>query len=251
MVDMDYYAEFDMRSECEESLVANEENLVKYNTFSWWTSGLLVLFICCYGIVANAVAAQMLICRPNLTTSQVVKVYLIFQVLFDSVYLFCSFFDSIEQLKASDTNTKIYAALVFKAKTITFYCSIGIRIILIREKYISTISELRLTHSYIKNLLFYSIVNVILIIIFSLILSIPLFYEMNAVSIENAFGVYFNTTIDEETTKFEGDRTKEFYDDYFTKNTERIPEPITGSSSKTSEATLIVILPTELRFSYH
>lgn len=251
MIDKDYYSEFDLRAECEENLVANEENFLTYSTFSWWTCGLLVLLICCYGILANAIAAQMLICRPNLATSRVVKVYLLFQVLFDCLYLFCNFCEGIEQLKASNTNTMMDAALVYKVKTIIFYCSIGIRIILIREKYISTISEVRLPHSHIKNFLFNPIVYVIMLIVFSLILSIPLFYEMKEVNIENHFGDYFNTTLDENVKEFESDHIKDLYDDNHADNTETIPEPATGSTSKNFEATLTLILPTELRFSYH
>ena len=108
MNDQEYYSEFEPTQECEEELIATEENLQKYDRFSWWMSGVMVLIVCCYGAVSNAIAAQMLTCRPSLTTSRITKTFLLFQVLFDSVYLVCNLFESIELLLPI-FNTKIHS----------------------------------------------------------------------------------------------------------------------------------------------
>ena len=251
MNDQEYYSEFEPTQECEEELIATEENLQKYASFSWWMSGIMVLIVCCYGAVSNAIAAQMLTCRPSLTTSRIVKTFLLFQVLFDSVYLVCNFFESIELLQASDPKKNFDAALLYKFKSIAFYCSIGIRLLLIREKYISTRPDATLPQSDAKNSWANPTVRLFLLIICCLIISIPLAYEMKEVNIENTFNVYLNSSLNDKGNFYDDGQFIDDFDDDLTEQTNTLQEPIRTSTLKASTKTLTIMVPTDLRFSYH
>ena len=251
MNDQEYYSEFEPTQECEEELIATEENLQKYDRFSWWMSGVMVLIVCCYGAVSNAIAAQMLTCRPSLTTSRITKTFLLFQVLFDSVYLVCNLFESIELLQASDPKANFDAALLYKFKSIAFYCSIGIRVLLIREKYISTRPEATLPQSDAKNFWANPTVRLFLLIICCLIISIPLAYEMKEVNIENPFNVHLNTSLNEKGYSYDDDQFIDKFNEDLTEETNTLQEPMIASSLKASTKTLTIMVPTDLRFSYH
>ena len=251
MIDKEYYSEFEPSQECEDDLIATEENLRKYESFGWWTSGIMVLMICGYGVVSNAIAAKMLTCRPNLTTSRIIKIFLLFQVLIDSIYLICNFFETFEVLKPADFETKFDSTLLYKFKTMAFYCSIGIRVLLIREKYISTRSEAILPQSNAKTILASPTVGITLMIICSLVVSIPLAYEMKEVNIDSPFNVYINTSLNAEGNFIQGDPFIDPYEDDPTEVNNTLLEPASSSSIEASTKTISIMVPTDLRFSYH
>ena len=209
-----------------------------------------MLIIACYGIIANCFAVQVLLCRANGIPSAI-KQTLTFQILFDCTYLVCNFSEAIGVINPSDVHAKISATVFYQLRNISLYCSIGTKLILVRERYISSLL-MGLPQPYSKNSWIHATIRIILIITCSIIISIPLFYEVKEESVEIFYDVGINETLYDgtgisDTTSAKG---ADFYDDYTLENVKaRVDAKMDASLFDSSP--LNVLLPTELRFSYH
>ena len=244
------YSTLDAQWDCENDIIPSEENVEKYKLFSWWISGIVKLIIACYGIIANNFAVLVLLCRAN-GIPNVVKQTLTFQILFDCCYLVCNISEAIGVIDPSDVHTKISATVFYQLKNIALCCSIGTKLILVRERYFSAL-WLGLPQPYSKNSWIYTTIRIILIITCSLIISIPLFYEVKEESIEILYDVGINETLYGaiESSDAMSSKGADIYDDYTLENVNGLVDAKTDASLFDSSP-LNILLPTQLRFSYH
>ena len=244
------YSKFDTLWDCENNLIPSEENVEKYKLFSWWTSGIVMLIIACYGIIANSFAVSVLLCRAN-GIPNVIKQTLTFQILFDCSYLVCNISEAIGVINPSDVHTKIGATVFYQLKNMALCCSIGTKLILVRERYFSALL-LGLPQPYSKNSWIYGTIRIILIIICSIIISIPLFYEVKEESVEILYDIGINETMygGNEISDATSAKGADFYDEYTLENVNGLVDAKMDASLFDSSP-LNILLPTELRFSYH
>ena len=243
------YSKLDPIWDCEGNLMPTDENIQEYKSFSWWTSGALALIIASYGIIANSIAVTLLFRRSNVTPN-LIKQMLTFQIIFDSSYLLCNIPDAIGVLDPSEAHTKLRATLFYQLKNISLGCSIGTKLVLIHERYSSTLL-LGLPQPYSKNSWIYTIIRVTLVVVCSIIISIPLFYEVKEASFENILEIGINETYygEVEISDPKLNKSDYFYDEYASESIDAILDAKSNTSHEPTHFN--ILLPTELRFSYH
>merc|ERR1712212_1435986 len=74
---------------------------------------------------------------------------------------------------------------------------------------------------------------------------------MKEVKIENPFNVHLNTSLNEKGYSYDDDQFIDKFNEDLTEETNTLQEPMIASSLKASTKTLTIMVPTDLRFSYH
>ena len=240
----------DTKWECGDNLIASEENIQKYKLFTW-ISKLVVLLISCFGLIANGIAVPIVLRREN-NIKNTIKPLLCLQITFDSIYLICNVLDGAEVFGPLDPNKYIWAIFFHQLKRTCFCCLICAKLLLIRENCKSTIL-IRLPRLSSKKSWIYTTARVILIVTCSIIISIPLSYEMRIISVQELFGHPINDTLGEnnETSDIQQRKDLNFYDDYTLKNLDEFLDAKTNDTQEGVATPFYILLPTELRFNYH
>ena len=231
--------------DCGEELTMTEENISRYESFSWWLSGLLVMIIACYGILINVIAIPILL-RRTIHTRTVIIPFLCFQIVFDILYLICNVSEAISILYPSYIDDKIAETVINQLQNMFLFCSIGMKLVLIHDRHIllsaSSLQELQ-QHSYQSPI--YVMARIMTIIVCSILISIPLFYEVKPESVDELFDISwddFNETIEITESQSTSDRLIP---------SNKTLEMMNSTLANMETVTLELLLPTRLRFSYH
>ena len=231
--------------DCGEELTMTEENISRYESFGWWISGLLVMIIACYGILINVIAIPILL-RRTIHTRTVIIPFLCFQIVFDILYLICNVSEAISILYPSYIDDKIAETVINQLQNMFLFCSIGMKLVLIHDRHIllsaSSLQELQ-QHSNQSPI--YVMARIMTIIICSILISIPLFYEVKPESVDELFDISwdeFNETIEITESQSISDRLIP---------SNKTLEMMNSTLANMETATLELLLPTKLRFSYH
>ena len=231
--------------DCGEELTMTEENISRYESFGWWISGLLVMIIACYGILINVIAIPILL-RRTIHTRTVIIPFLCFQIVFDILYLICNVSEAISILYPSYIDDKIAETVINQLQNMFLFCSIGMKLVLIHDRHIllsaSSLQELQ-QHSYQSPI--YVMARIMTIIICSILISIPLFYEVKPESVDELFDISwdeFNETIEITESQSISDRLIP---------SNKTLEMMNSTLANMETVTLELLLPTKLRFSYH
>ena len=230
--------------DCGEELTMTEENISRYESFGWWISGLLVMIIACYGILINVIAIPILL-RRTIHTRTVIIPFLCFQIVFDILYLICNVSEAISILYPSYIDDKIAETVINQLQNMFLFCSIGMKLVLIHDRHIllsaSSLQELQ-QHSNQSPI--YVMARIMTIIVCSILISIPLFYEVKPESVDELFDISwdeFNETIEITESQSISDRLP----------SNKTLEMMNSTLANMETVTLELLLPTKLRFSYH
>ena len=222
-----------------------EENISRYESFGWWISGLLVMIIACYGILINVIAIPILL-RRTIHTRTVIIPFLCFQIVFDILYLICNVSEAISILYPSYIDDKIAETVINQLQNMFLFCSIGMKLVLIHDRHIllsaSSLQELQ-QHSNQSPI--YVMARIMTIIVCSILISIPLFYEVKPESVDELFDISwdeFNETIEITESQSISDRLIP---------SNKTLEMMNSTLANMETVTLELLLPTKLRFSYH
>ena len=231
--------------DCGEELTMTEENISRYESFGWWISGLLVMIIACYGILINVIAIPILL-RRTIHTRTVIIPFLCFQIVFDILYLICNVSEAISILYPSYIDDKIAETVINQLQNMFLFCSIGMKLVLIHDRHIllsaSSLQELQ-QHSNQSPI--YVMARIMTIIICSILISIPLFYEVKPESVGELFDISwdeFKETIEITELQSKSDRLIP---------SNKTLEMMNSTLANMETVTLELLLPTKLRFSYH
>ena len=231
--------------DCGEELTMTEENISRYESFGWWISGLLVMIIACYGILINVIAIPILL-RRTIHTRTVIIPFLCFQIVFDILYLICNVSEAISILYPSYIDDKIAETVINQLQNMFLFCSIGMKLVLIHDRHIllsaSSLQELQ-QHSNQSPI--YVMARIMTIIICSILISIPLFYEVKPESVDELSDISwdeFNETIEITELQSISDRLIP---------SNKTLEMMNSTLANMETVTLELLLPTKLRFSYH
>ena len=241
------YFQLNESLDCGDELMMTQENISKYESFGWWISGLLVMVIACYGILINFIAIPILL-RRRIHTRTVIMPFLCFQIVFDILYLICNVSEAISILYPSNIADKITNPVINQLKNICLFCSIGIKVVLIHDRHtlLPNASSLQERQQHSNQSPIYVIARIMTIIICSILISIPLFYEAKIESVDPLLDLHlhdaFNETIGNITSQpLNGSN---ILADEWIKMTN-------GTSTNIKIPKLELLLPTKLRFSYH
>ena len=231
--------------DCGEELTMTEENISRYESFGWWISGLLVMIIACYGILINVIAIPILL-RRTIHTRTVIIPFLCFQIVFDILYLICNVSEAISILYPSYIDDKIAETVINQLQNMFLFCSIGMKLVLIHDRHIllsaSSLQELQ-QHSNQSPI--YVTARIMTIIICSILISIPLFYEVKPESVDELFDISW----DEFKETIEITESQSISDRLIPSN--KTLEMMNSTLANMETVTLELLLPTKLRFSYH
>ena len=232
--------------DCGEELTMTEENISRYESFGWWISGLLVMIIACYGILINVIAIPILL-RRTIHTRTVIIPFLCIQIVFDILYLICSVSEAISIFYPSYIADKIAGTVINQLQNMFLFCSIGMKLVLIHDRHILlSASSLQELQQHSNHSPIYVIARIMTIIICSILISIPLFYEVKPESVDELFDISweeFNETIEiAELQQSISDRLIP---------TNKTLGMMNSTLTNMETATLELLLPTRLRFSYH
>ena len=231
--------------DCGEELTMTEENISRYESFSWWLSGLLVMIIACYGILINVIAIPILL-RRTIHTRTVIIPFLCFQIVFDILYLICNVSEAISILYPSYIDDKIAETVINQLQNMFLFCSIGMKLVLIHDRHILlSASSLQELQQHSNQSLIYVMARIMTIIVCSILISIPLFYEVKPESVDELFDISwddFNETIEITESQSTSDRLIP---------SNKTLEMMNSTLANMETVTLELLLPTRLRFSYH
>lgn len=108
-------------------------DLILYETLSFWLEGVVESFICVTGLIANAIAIPILLSKSLASTFNRLLVCL---AVFDNLFVACCILEAFRKFfAANDVHQLVFIYFLYQLQNIALSCSIYMTVLLAVERY--------------------------------------------------------------------------------------------------------------------